>query len=214
MKNAIITGGKGVLGQAIAAALTATGWQVLAPSHDEIDILQATALKSYFKQNPPDLLVCCAGITRDAPLARLSETAWDETLAINLKSALHCAQLAEPHMARKKAGHIIFISSFSALRPPIGQAAYATSKAALLGLTKQLAQELGPQNIRVNAILPGFMDSPITRHLGQQRRDEILADHHLGRLNTPAEVGKFIHHLHHQMPHTSGQIFQLDSRVA
>lgn len=214
MKNAIITGGKGVLGQAIAAALTATGWQVLAPSHDELDILQATALKSYFKQNPPDLLVCCAGITRDAPLARLSETAWDETLAINLKSALHCAQLAEPHMARKKAGHIIFISSFSALRPPIGQAAYATSKAALLGLTKQLAQELGPQNIRVNAILPGFMDSPITRHLGQQRRDEILADHHLGRLNTPAEVGKFIHHLHHQMPHTSGQIFQLDSRVA
>jgi len=214
MKNAIITGGKGVLGQAITAALTATGWQVLAPSHDELDILQATALRSYFKQNPPDLLVCCAGITRDAPLARLSETAWDETLAINLKSALHCAQLAEPHMARKKAGHIIFISSFSALRPPIGQAAYATSKAALLGLTKQLAQELGPQNIRVNAILPGFMDSPITRHLGQQRRARILADHHLGRLNTPAEVGKFIHHLHHQMPHTSGQIFQLDSRIA
>lgn len=214
MKNAIITGGKGVLGQAIAAALTAPAWQVLAPSHDELEILQATALESYFNQNPPDLLVCCAGITRDAPLARLSETAWDETLAVNLKSALHCAQLAEPHMARKKAGHIIFISSFSALRPPIGQVAYATSKAALLGLTKQLAQELGPQNIRVNAILPGFMDSQITRHLSQQRRDEILADHHLGRLNTPAEVGKFIHHLHHQMPHTSGQIYQLDSRIA
>lgn len=214
MKNAIITGGKGVLGQAIAGALTEPGWHVHALSHEELDVLQEIAFESCFKQSPPDLLVCCAGITRDAPLARLEEYAWDETLAVNFKSALRCVQLAEPYMALNNSGHIIFISSFSALSPPIGQVAYATSKAALLGLTKQLAQELGPKNIRVNAILPGFMDSPITSRISPQRRDQILADHYLARFNTPTEVGKFIHHLHHQMPHTSGQIFQLDSRIA
>lgn len=214
MRNAIITGGKGVIGTAIGAALTAPDWQVFALSRHQLDTLQEAAIESCFKQTPPDLLVCCAGITRDAPLMRLEEAAWDETISVNFKSALRCAQLAQPHMIRRKAGHIIFISSFSALHPPAGQVAYATSKAALLGLTKQLAQELGRENIRVNAILPGFMDSPITSHLSNQRHDEILADHQLGRFNSPLEVGKFIHYLHHQMPHTSGQIFQLDSRIS
>jgi len=214
MKTAIITGGAGVLGQAIAKALEAPGWQILAPSHLELDVTHKESLVTYLNRHPPDLLVCCAGITRDSPLPRLSEAGWDETMAVNLKAAFHCSQLAALPMIEKTLGHLIFISSFSALHPPIGQVAYATSKAALMGLTTQLAQELGPHGIRVNAILPGFIDSPLTRHLSEKRRAAILAGHHLGRFNSPADVGAFIRHLHHFMPHTSGQVFQLDSRIA
>ena len=213
MKTAIITGGGGVLGQAIALALEAPDWTILAPSHLALDVVQKASIEHYFQQNPPDLLVCCAGITRDFSLSHLTEAAWDETLAVNFKAALNCSRLAALPMIGKNHGHLVFISSFSAIHPPLGQVAYATSKAALLGLTKQLAQELGPHGIRVNAILPGFMDTPLTQHLNARRRGEILADHHLGRFNSPAEVGKFIYHLHHYLPHTSGQIFQLDSRA-
>ncbi len=214
MKTAIITGGTGVLGRAIATALEDPEWQIYAPSHLELDVTHKESLGNYFSKHPPDLLVCCAGITRDSPLPRLDEIAWDETMAVNLKAAFQCGQLAASPMMMKNHGHLIFISSYSALHPPIGQIAYATSKAALLGLTSGLAQELGSHGIRVNAILPGFMESPLTRHLSEKRRAEILAEHHLGRLNSPANVGKFIHHLHHFMPHTSGQVFQLDSRIA
>ncbi len=117
-------------------------------------------------------------------------------------------------MRERNGGHIIFISSYSAIHPPIGQAAYAASKAALLGLTQGLAAELGPMGIRVNAVLPGFMETPMTCAVSDGRRIEILSDHSLGRFNTPAIISKFIRHLQEDLVHTSGQVFNLDSRLA
>jgi 3-oxoacyl-[acyl-carrier protein] reductase len=110
-------------------------------------------------------------------------------------------------------GHIIFISSRSAKHPPIGQAAYATAKAALLGLTADLASRHGPSNIRVNTVLPGFMETRMTENITQTRRQQVLADHSLGRFNTCRQTAAFIRFLHHELPHTSGQVFQLDSRT-
>jgi 3-oxoacyl-[acyl-carrier protein] reductase len=98
------------------------------------------------------------------------------------------------------------------LHPSIGQAAYSAAKAALLGLTESLADENGRHNIRVNCILPGFIETKMTQAVSENRKIEILNDHALGRFNTAWEVAKFIHHLHEHLPNTSGQIFQLDSR--
>jgi 3-oxoacyl-[acyl-carrier protein] reductase len=214
VKHLVITGGSGGLGQAIVDAFASPAWEMSAPGHDELDVADSTALCRWMDSRPVDLLVCAAGITRDAPLDRLNETAWDEIFAVNYQGAADCAAACLPQMIGQGHGHIVFISSYSALHPPIGQVAYAAAKAALLGLTESLAWQHGRSGIRVNAILPGFLETRMTEVVSTRRKAQVLADHHLGRFNTPATVGKFIHHLHEELPHTSGQIFQLDSRSA
>lgn len=213
-RHAVITGGTGSLGRTLADALQTPGWVIAAPGRRELDVTETKALHAYFENRPVELLICAAGMIRDTPLIRLTETAWDETWAVNFSGAARCADAALPGMIARNCGHIIFISSFSARHPPSGQAAYATAKAALLGLTMDLAARHGAFNIRVNAILPGFLDSPMTANVSARRRDEVLASHTLGRLNTCREAANFIRFLHHEMPHTSGQLFQLDSRPA
>jgi len=114
---------------------------------------------------------------------------------------------------KRRLGHIIFISSFSALQPPVGQANYAAAKSALLGMVKSMAVELGGRNVRVNAILPGFLETKMTRGLAPEVQERSRLRHTLGRFNTVEAVSEFIVCLHQKMPHTSGQVFNLDSRV-
>jgi 3-oxoacyl-[acyl-carrier protein] reductase len=144
----------------------------------------------------------------------MRENEWDEVFAVNFQGAIDCAAEVLPEMIRQGHGHVVFISSYSALHPAVGQAAYAASKAALLGLTADLAARHGSSNIRVNAILPGFIETGMTETVSARRKTEILADHSLNRFNTLAAVAKFIRHLHEDLPHTSGQVFQLDSRIS
>lgn len=212
MRYAVITGGTGSLGRAIAGALEEPGWSVEALGSLALDVRDDAAVREFFSSRPIDLLVCAAGITRDAPLARLSDAEWDETWDVNYKGARACAEAVLPGMLERKAGHIVFISSFSALHPPVGQAAYAAAKAALLGLVADLAARHGSSGIRVNAVLPGFLETVMTESVTERRRAEILRDHVLGRFNTCRDAANFMHFLHHEMPHTSGQVFQLDSR--
>jgi 3-oxoacyl-[acyl-carrier protein] reductase len=209
----VITGGEGGLGRALHAAFEKADHPVLSPGHRELDVTDPDAVRDFFRLHEPELLVCNAGITRDAPLARLDEAAWDEVIAVNLRGAALCAAAASRSMLRARRGHIVFISSFSALHPPVGQAAYAAAKAGLIGLSKSLARELGPAGIRVNTILPGFLDTPMTAGLSDERREQVRRDHALGQFNTPDAVAAFLVHLHDHLPHTSGQIFQLDSRI-
>jgi 3-oxoacyl-[acyl-carrier protein] reductase len=210
----VITGGAGGLSRAIAEVFRNAGREVRAPDRQELDVTDRDGVAAYFAGFETDLLVCAAGITRDAPLAKLEESAWDETLAVNLHAAARCARGVLKGMRRRKSGHIVFVSSFSALHPPAGQAAYAAAKAGLIGLAKSLAREAGPANVRVNVILPGFLETPMTARVSSARRDEVRADHVLGRFNTPDAVARFLRTLHEDLPHTSGQVFQLDSRVA
>jgi 3-oxoacyl-[acyl-carrier protein] reductase len=142
----------------------------------------------------------------------LAEADWDTVWQTNYLGAKQCAEAALPSMIRLGRGHIIFVSSHSALHPPPGQTAYASAKRALLGLTQNLATIHGPSNIRINAILPGFLDNRMTAHLSQPRKNAVLQQHALGRLNTMNRAASFLRFLHESMPHTSGQWFQLDSR--
>ena len=211
--RAVITGGQGDLAREITACLTRHGFSVEAPGRQDLDVTQAEAVRSYFDQHAADLLVCNAGITRDQTLARLTESNWDDVIDVNLMGVIRCAHAAIEGMKSRGGGSIVIVSSYSALHPPVGQSAYAASKAALLGFVGELAQEVGEDNIRVNAILPGFLETNMTASVREQRKGEVIQDHSLKRLNTPTEVAAFIRFLHQDLPHTSGQVFQLDSRA-
>ena len=214
VNHLVISGGSGGLGLALAEAFRGPSWKVTAPSHGDLDVTSQESVQRGLASLPVDLLICAAGTTRDAPLSRLGEKQWDEVLAVNYQGAAACAAAVLPRMIEHGRGHIVFISSYSALRPPVGQVAYATAKAALLGLTTSLARENGRNGVRVNAILPGFLETPMTVAMSGKRKAEILAEHSLGRFNNADSVAKFIRYLHEDLPHTSGQVFQLDSRIS
>lgn len=212
--KAIVTGGQGVLGKAISSRLAAAGMDVLSPGRDELDVCEAQSVKRFFgNAGGVDLLVCNAGVVVDKPLGRMAEGDWDEVMRVNLRGAFLCAREVSRQMVKRRCGHIVFISSFSALHPPVGQANYASAKSGLLGMMKSMARELGPRNVRVNAILPGFLETKMTAGLSEEVCEAALGKHVLGRFNTTESVAHFLTNLHLHMSETSGQVFNLDSRI-
>ena len=212
----VITGGHGSLASHMATVFRerAPHWTVLTPSRSELDVTDAESIKDFFAAHPCDLLIANAGKIHDQPLLATAESTWDELLDVNLRGAAWCAKQASRAMIKKREGHILFLSSFSAISPPAGQVAYASAKAGLLGLTKALAQELGFANIRVNAIFPGFLENAMTEHVSPDRKEQVVRAHCLKRCNTESAVADFVFALHQLLPHTSGQVFSLDSRIA
>ena len=157
-----------------------------------------------------DVLVNNAGVVRDALLLALGEEDWDQVMRTNLAGCFHTTKLLAPLMALSGGGHIINVSSRAAFRGGAGQAAYSASKAALLGLTASAARELAGDNIRVNAVLPGYMATGmgLSRPGAAKRagRESLL-----GRLSDPAEAASFVAWLVGTAGIT-GQVFSLDSR--
>jgi 3-oxoacyl-[acyl-carrier protein] reductase len=208
----VITGGAGSLARALDANLSAAGWRVESPERRLLDVTDEASISSYFHGRPCDLLICNAGVIRDGLLARMTPQDWQDCWEVNFRGAVRCAQAVLPAMREAGGGQIVVISSQSAHDPPPGQAAYACAKAALTGWATGFASEVGASNIRVNAVLPGFLETRMTAGVSEPRRRQVLAEHRLGRFNTAAVVADFIRFLHSQLPHTSGQVFQLDSR--
>ncbi len=160
-----------------------------------------------------DVLVNNAGVTKDGLLVRMSEHDWDDVMNVNLKGAFICIRAVSEIMMKQKGGHIINISSITGIRGREGQANYSASKAGLIGLTKAAAKELGRYNIKVNAVLPGYLPTDMGEKMSDPIRDRIIKDNALGRPNDPREVAEFILHLT-TMNNVSGQVFNLDSRDA
>jgi 3-oxoacyl-[acyl-carrier protein] reductase len=209
---ALITGGAGDLAQALAVQLWAAGWQVLTPDKTELDVRSSDSVQAYFGgQQRLDLLINNAGCIADGPVATMTIEGFDQVLAVNLDGCFRCCRAALPLMQSQGWGHIINISSYAALNGTLGQANYAAAKAGVIGLTQSLASELGPHNIRCNCVLPGFLETKMTRTVLDKHRSRILAQHSLGRLNTVEEAARFIIGLQ-SFEHVSGQVFQLDSR--
>ena len=208
----LITGGGGRIGGALAREFAAAGWRVEAPGRSSMDVRDASAIQQTIAALPRiDLLINNAGLRRDALFLKLPAADWDEVLETNLKGAWRCARAVLPRMREQGAGHIVNLGSFSARHGTAGQTAYSAAKAALLALTQSLAAEGGPDNIRVNAVLPGWMLTPFNASLPPAVHESARRQQHLGRFNTPEETARFIFFLH-SLQHTSGQIFQLDSR--
>lgn len=214
-QSVVITGGHGSLAQALTRCFIAaeSEWNLICPSRQEMDVSCRESIEAFMKNKPCDLLIAAAGEIADQPLLKLSSQNWDKLLHSNLRGAAYVAKMASRSMIKRNIGHVIFLGSYSAFHPASGQVAYASAKAALSGLTKSLAREWGPAGIRVNLILPGFLENRMTTHVSPARKAQVLEQHCLGLYNTEDSVAEFIYFLHTRMLRTSGQTFNLDSRI-
>ncbi|HVN68853.1 MAG TPA: 3-oxoacyl-ACP reductase FabG [Candidatus Binatia bacterium] len=135
-----------------------------------------------------DFAIANAGQSVDALLLRLKPETVDHLLDVNLKSAFHlCGAVAKP-MMKQRSGSIVLMSSIVGLTGNAGQAAYAASKAGLIGLCKSLAKELGSRNIRVNAVAPGLIETAMTQKMPDAAREFLIKQAALGRAGKPEDV--------------------------
>ena len=221
-KAAIVTGSARGIGKAIAMRLAATGYNVVVSDIIEeasrqtakeieeqfgvktlvvtADVSKAEDAENLIKQTVDtfgavDVLVNNAGVTRDNLAIRMSEKDWDMVLNINLKGTFLCSQAAAKVMMKKRSGSIVNISSVSGILGTAGQANYASSKAGVIALTKALARELGPRNITVNAIAPGFILTEMTEQLPEKVKEEYLKQIPLNRAGTPEDIAQVVEFL-------------------
>jgi 3-oxoacyl-[acyl-carrier protein] reductase len=175
----------------------------------EVDAMIADTVKRW---GVIDVLVNCAGVTNDGLLLRMREQDWNDVVDTNLTGPFHCIRAVTEVMMKQQGGHIISVASIAGLQGREGQANYSASKAGLIGLTKACASELGKFNIKVNAILPGFVPTEMSGELSKKMLDRIVETNVLGRVSSAFEVADFVHHLS-LMQNVSAQVFNLDSRV-
>jgi 3-oxoacyl-[acyl-carrier protein] reductase len=136
----------------------------------------------------PTVLVNNAAITRDTLLLRMKEEDWARVIATNLTSVYRLSKACLRRMMKERRGRIVSISSVVGLTGNPGQTNYAAAKAGILGFTKSLAREVASRGITVNAVAPGFIDTDMTRSLGEAQRAELLKQIPAGRLGEAAEV--------------------------
>jgi 3-oxoacyl-[acyl-carrier protein] reductase len=175
---------------ALVAEITTTGAEALAL---KMDVANADEVKAGFKQllekfGRLDILVNNAAITRDGLAMRMKQDDWDAVIRTNLTGAHLCIQQALPPMMKARAGRIINITSVVAQSGNAGQANYVAAKAGLIGLTKAIAIEIASRNITVNAVAPGFIETPMTEVLSDAVKEELKKRIPLGRMGTPRDV--------------------------
>jgi 3-oxoacyl-[acyl-carrier protein] reductase len=175
-------------------AIEATGRKVLAREVDIRDLaaqqqLVADGIEQFGRL---DILVANAGVAADNLLLRVKEEEIDRVFAVNLKGAIASARAATKVMMRARTGRVIFLSSVVGEMGNAGQAVYAASKAALLGLTKTLAREYASRNITVNAVAPGFIDTDMTTGITGDMKVKMLESIPLGRTGRPEEIAAAI----------------------
>jgi len=211
--TALVTGASGGLGSAIAKALAGQGAR-LAVSGSNVDKLEnfrgtlsgdhvalpcnlsdGTAVDQLVPHavealgGKLDILVNNAGVTRDNLLMRMKDEEFAEVIRINLEAAFRLMRAAAKPMMKARFGRIISITSVVGVTGNPGQANYVASKAALIGMTKAVAQELASRNITVNAIAPGFMTSAMTEALNDQQREGILSRIPMGAMGSGEDIG-------------------------
>lgn len=225
---AIVTGGSGGIGSATAMAFVQAGAKVIIvdrqPTEKEVPnsrFVQAdvtdfeqvgTCVKEILAaEKAIHFLVNNAGISRDAPVWRLTEANWDQVLAVNLKGAFNFIHHLAPYFRQHNFGKIVNVSSINGLRGKFGLANYSASKAGLIGLTKTVARELGRHQINVNAVAPGYILTPLTEKLPQKFIDAAQAETALDRLGTPEDVAHTILFLCSEWAqHITGHVLTVD----
>jgi 3-oxoacyl-[acyl-carrier protein] reductase len=144
-----------------------------------------TTLEKYGKI---DVLINNAGIVQDAFLSKMTEEQWDKVVDVNLKGVFNCTQAVVEVMMNQGNGVIINTSSIVGLNGNVGQVNYAATKAGLIGMTKTLAKELGKKGIRVNAVAPGFIATPMTSNVPEKILEMMKEKTPLRRLGVPKDI--------------------------
>ncbi len=156
-------------------------------------------------------LVNNAGITHDGALWRLTPEAWSEVMDTNVGGAFNCIHAVAPHMRAQRFGKIVNVASHQAFRPGFGIANYAASKAALIGLTKAAAVDLGSAGINVNAVAPGFVKTELLTQLPREVLERAEHESVLGRVAEPEDVSRVILFLCSEgARHITGQVIVVD----
>ncbi len=214
-KVALVTGGSRGIGRAIALALAEGGADILLnysrsdkQAEEVKQQIEAMGRKcvtvradvSKFEQaqnlgkavvnhfGKVDILINNAGVNRDRTLRRMTPEQWNEVIQTNLSSLFNCTKAVIETMIAQGSGVIVSVSSIIGEMGNIGQANYAATKAGIIGFTKTMAKELAGNNIRVNAIAPGFIETDMLGTVPEDIRKQIVAQIPLGRFGTPEEI--------------------------
>jgi acetoacetyl-CoA reductase/3-oxoacyl-[acyl-carrier protein] reductase len=202
---AVVTGGARGIGAAIANALAVAGAEVHVLDAVEPSVLtprvtahlvdlrdgaavHAAARVVQDRSGPVQLLVNNAGVTRDAPLWKLTDEDWQIVLDVNLTGAFRVLSAFASQMRDQRHGRIVQIASINGMRGKFGQANYSASKAGLIGLTRTAALELGSRGITVNAVAPGLIDTEMTANLPAEIRAKALDESALGRAGSVEDI--------------------------
>jgi len=217
-KVALVTGASQGIGRATALALAEAGAKVVVAARNEeklaalaeeiaakgavafalkMDVAEAEQVKAGFKAvlekfGKLDILVNNAAITRDGLAMRMKLEDWDAVIRTDLTGAHLCTQQALATMVRARAGRIINIASVVAQMGNAGQANYVAAKGGLIGLTKAIAMEIASRNVTVNAVAPGFIETPMTEVLSDKVKEELKTRIPLGRMGTDRDVAAAI----------------------
>ncbi len=214
-KKAIVTGGSRGIGNAIVRELLARGasvWSLSRSAAENQAELEAVAREGggalawraadvskdedlakivdaiISEAGALDVLVNNAGITRDGLIFRMSTADWDEVIRANLTSAFVTSRAAARVMIRQRSGCILNVSSVSGIMGNPGQVNYSASKAGLIGFSKSLAREVASRGVRVNVIAPGFIETDMTKALGEKARGALMGQIPVGRVGTARDV--------------------------
>lgn len=235
-RTAVVTGSSRGIGKAIAVKLGKLGANVVLNGTSESvlktaseleemgirvaatvgDVRNSEDVKLIFEKavgtfGGVDILINNAGITRDKPLAMMSEDDWDTVLDINLKGCFLCTKAAAKVMIKKRYGRIINISSVAGAYGNQGQANYSASKGGMIGLTKTTAKELAPRGITCNAVTPGLIESDMTEILPEDLKQKYLEKIALGRFGTPEDVANVVAFLaSDEAAYVTGQVIDID----
>lgn len=237
LRTVLVTGGSGGIGRALCLAFARAGFWVGVHygRHQEAaeetlrelsthggagaiyqaDIRSGLEIQAMIdavldRQDRLDVLVCNAGVASSHLVLRCPEDEWLRIIDTNLTGTYRCLTAVAPLMIKRGGGSIIVVGSYAGLHGASGQAAYAASKAGLVGLVQTAAREWGPHNVRVNLVCPGWQPTALAGDAFPST--EQLSDHVLGRLSNLEDVSRTICHLA-QLPGMSGQIVNLDSRI-
>jgi 3-oxoacyl-[acyl-carrier protein] reductase len=217
-KKAVVTGAAQGIGQAIAELLAQAGADVVVADldagrcHETVDQVkkhkrQALAISTNVGQwddvksmvdqvvkewGRIDIFVNNAGITRDGLVVRMKDEDWNAVIQVNLTGTFYCTKAALGPMSKQRYGRIINMASVVGVMGNAGQANYAASKAAVIGLTKTIAREYASRNITVNAVAPGFIDTAMTQALGQDVREMLSKQIPLGRLGEARDIAEAV----------------------
>lgn len=198
-------------------AISAMGREVLALQCDVRDAEQVAGFvqEAVRRFGPPVFLVNNAGVANDGAIWRLTDDAWHEVMDTNVTGAFHLTRECAPHFRRQHYGKIVNISAHQAGRPGFGVANYAASKAALEGLTRATAVELGAANVNVNAVAPGFVRTERMAMLPAEVVERATMNSVLGRLAEPEDVAHVVTFLCSEAArHITGQVIVVDGGLS